>query len=200
MIKDADVLSFLLKIQDQGQLHVEESQQNLSLILSQSNFLREESILAIPFSFLDLFPALCIMSFSPWLLIACLHPLSFFCLSPIGQEIVLWPSSAQSLTWNSPACTACPGAPHSQTLSTFALAISSAWHAFLSFSFPTHLPFMTNSTVPSLENLHWQLPPSPKKNWVFPSLGSRAGSGQLQAQSLPEVTVALSLDHALLHS
>lgn len=136
--------------------------------LSQSNIVREESTFDVFFFFslLNLSPALCLMISSPC---HCLHSLSLLCLSPICQEAVLchqhpsWP-----LMWSGPPCkTRLP-----QALKLPLLSVQ--MHAFPSFFYPTNLPFMISSAVPSWENLRPPFPPTPRKNWVFPSLCSQS--------------------------
>lgn len=133
--------------------------------LSLLDFLRHFSTFAVFFSLPNLSPALCITTFFRLAFIVFIRSHSFVtstlgdCL--VSLESLPAPYVERPSLHNIPA----PSAPPA-----FAQAVPFAWHAVPSFFCPTNLPFKIGSTVPSLENLHWPFPSTPRKNWVFSSL------------------------------
>lgn len=146
-------LFMLLKSQDGGRLCVGESVKSLSF--SQSDFLRKESLFAVPSS------PLCIMTCFLWTLTACLHLLSL-----LGHLNARRPSCVPRAQLGPPCTTYALGDPSSHSPSAFTWVVPFC----LDRPYLIFLPFMTSSTVCPLKNLHWPLPPIHKESGIFPSL------------------------------
>lgn len=165
-------LFMLLKSQDGGRLCVGESVKSLSF--SQSDFLRKESLFAVPSS------PLCIMTCFLWTLTACLHLLSLLGHLNARRPVLCPQGPAGPSLYN-----VCPGGPK--------LSLTICLHLGCSLlpgqTLPHFSTFYDKLNRLSLEESSLAAPSHPQGERDLPQSVSPTAVSRLQVRSFREVTV-----------